>query len=236
MTTQVAQVGFWSAVLTTLLTLVTFGIAFFTPPLSGPYCTSDCFSYPYTDTVARFPRDYLWMYPAIVLSFVYLVLMTSIHAFSKDEHPVFSRLGLSLALMSTMILVVDYFVQLSVVAPSLANSETEGVALFTQFNPHGIFIALEELGFLLMSGSFCGMAPVFRGKGKLGAAISGVFIAGVGVASLAFMLYAVIYGMHREYRFEVAVITINWITLIVAGILLSLFYRKPPERSSVPRG
>jgi hypothetical protein len=236
MTMQVAQVGFWSAVLTTLLTLVTFGIALFTPPLSGPYCTGDCFSYPYTDTAARFPRDYLWMYPAIGLFLVYFILMTSIRELARNEHKVLSSLGLSFALMSTMLLVIDYFLQVSVVAPSLANSETEGVALFTQFNPHGIFITLEELGFLLMSGSFCCMAPAFEGKGKLGAAIRWIFIACFVFTSLAFMLYIVVYGIHREYRFEVAVITINWITLIVAGILLSLFYRRLPEGSAFPRG
>ena len=42
---SVAKLGFWSAVLTTILTVLTFGIAYFTPPLSGPFCTSSCFEY-----------------------------------------------------------------------------------------------------------------------------------------------------------------------------------------------
>ncbi len=32
--------------------------------------------------------------------------------------------------------------------------EKEGISLLTQFNPHGIFIALKEVGYLLMSLSF----------------------------------------------------------------------------------
>lgn len=31
------------------------------------------------------------------------------------------------------------------------HGETEGITLLTQYNAHGIFIALEELGYLLMS-------------------------------------------------------------------------------------
>jgi hypothetical protein len=34
------------------------------------------------------------------------------------------------------------------------------------------------------------------------------------------------YGIFREYRFEVATISIHWLTLIPSGILLSIVFRR----------
>ena len=45
----VNKVGFYSAVFTTILTVITFRIAFMTFPLSGTLCTAGCFSYPFRD-------------------------------------------------------------------------------------------------------------------------------------------------------------------------------------------
>lgn len=119
-TNTASKVGFYAAILTTLLTVVTFIIAFNTPPLSGPGCTAGCFSYPYSDIASRFPRDYYWMYPAILLSLVYYILMVSAHYFAPVERKVFSQLGISFALISTATLLTDYFLQLSVIQPGVA--------------------------------------------------------------------------------------------------------------------
>ena len=79
--------------------------------------------------------------------------------------------GVSFAAMSALVLSADYFIQVSVIQPSLLSGETEGIALLTQFNPHGIFIVLEEMGFLLMSISFVALIPVFSGTNALEKAI-----------------------------------------------------------------
>jgi len=39
--------GFYVAILTTVLTVVTFGIAIFTPPISGSFCQGSCIEYPF---------------------------------------------------------------------------------------------------------------------------------------------------------------------------------------------
>lgn len=57
-----------SALATTVLTIITFGIAIATPPLAGPFCTGECYAYPYLDIASRFPRDYYWMYPAMFIA------------------------------------------------------------------------------------------------------------------------------------------------------------------------
>jgi hypothetical protein len=223
---NVSKLGFYAAIFTSILTLVTFGIAIITPPLSGPYCTSDCFSYPYTDIVSRFPRDYVWMYPAIFLFLVYYVLMVCIHHFASEDSKIFSRIGLSFALISTATLVIDYFLQVSVIQPSLLQGETEGIALLTQFNAHGIFIALEEVGFLMLSLSLLFMAPVFSGKNKLEKGVRWILITNFALTIISLLIVSVIYGINREYRFEVIAITTNWITLIASGILLSIIFRR----------
>jgi hypothetical protein len=223
-TKTAASVGFYAAILTTLLTVVTFIIAFNTPPLSGPGCTSGCFDYPYSDIASRFPRDYYWMYPAILLSLVYYVLMVSIHYFAPADKKVFSQIGMSFALISTATIVMDYFLQLSFIQPSVVLGETDGIALLSQFNPHGVFIVLEEIGFLMMSLSMLCMAPAIVGNTKVEKAIKWLFVACFTLNAIALSLYTVFYGIHRAYRFELATISINWLTLITSGVLLSIMF------------
>jgi hypothetical protein len=224
-TTQ-SKFGFYVSISTVILTIGTFAIAILTPPLSGPFCQSDCFFYPFLDIASRFPRDYIWMYPAILLMLSYIILSVCIHYFAPTENKIYSHIGLVFALISATLLIVDYFLQLSVIQPSLLNGETDGIAMLTQYNPHGIFIALEDSGYLLMSFSFLFMSLIFSGS-RLEKSIRMVFISGFVLTIFSLVLIAFLYGIHREYRFEIISISINWLILIVSGILLSrLFKRK----------
>lgn len=225
-TKTVSKVGFYAAVLTSLLTLITFVIAFNTPPLSGPGCTTGCFSYPYSDIASRFPRDYYWMYPALLLSIAYYVLMVSIHYFAPVEKRIFSQIGLSFALISTATFFIDYFLQVSVIQPSLVLGETDGIALLSQFNAHGVFIVLEEIGFFMMSMSMLFMAPAIAGNTRVEKTIRWLFVTSFLLNIISFTLYSMFYGIHREYRFEITTISIHWLTLITAGILLSIVFRR----------
>lgn len=223
--------GFYAAVLTAAMTLITFVIAYLTPPLSGPFCKGSCYVYPFADIASRFPRDYLWMYPAILLWVIYMILMVCVHHYAAKEKKVYSQIGLYFALMAAAILITDYFVQLSVIQPSLINGETDGVAILTQFNSHGIFIALEDLGYLLMSFAFLFMAPVFSGS-KLEKSIRRVFITSFVLTMTSFAIFSIQYGVRREYRFEIASISINWIALIVSGILLGVLFKRAASTPS----
>lgn len=232
-TKVIAKVGFYSAILTVLLTLFTFVIAFLTPPLSGPFCTGGCFTYPYSDVASRFPRDYFWMYPAMILNIVYYVLMVAIHYMSPIEKKIFSHIGLSFAFLSMATFVIDYFLQVSVIQPSLVLGETDGIALLSQFNAHGVFIALEEIAFIMMSMSMLFMTPVFVGKTKSEKAIRFIFSGSFVLNVVTFALFTVSYGIFREYRFEVASFSINWLALVTSGIFLSVVFRK--AMTEVPR-
>jgi hypothetical protein len=217
--------SYYISIITSFLTLVTFSIAICTPPLSGPFCQGDCFQYPYTDIISRFPRDYYWMFPAILVSFSYLIMIFSIHHITPPEKKIFSLTALGFALISTIILTLDYFVQVSFIQPSLLAGETEGIAMLSQFNPHGIFIILEEMGFITMNISLFCLVPVFSKTDKPGKSVRLTLIISFALMLVSFIAITAFFGMNREYRFEVAIISITWIELIIAGILFSFFFK-----------
>lgn len=222
----VLRFGVFVAMSAAVVTLITFTIAVLTPPLSGPFCQGGCFEYPYTDIASRFPGDYYWMYPAMIVALLFLVLMVCIHHYAADDKKIFSHLGVSLAVIATTVLLVNYFVQLSVVQPSLIKGETEGIALITQFNPHGFFIALDELGFLLICLAFAATVPVFSGGDAIDRSIRITFITSLTLAILFLTFVSVEYGIMREYLFEVAIISVVWLEMIIASVLLSLLFRR----------
>jgi len=219
-------IGYYTSIFTAAVTLITFVIAILTPPISGSFCVADCIEYPYTNIVSRFPRDYIWMYPAILLSLLFFILMICVHNYASKEKKIFGHIGVSFALMSALILVVDYFVQISVIQPSIMNGETDGISIITQYNPHGIFIALEEIGYLMMSVSFLFAGLIFSKTDRLEHKIRWIFIISFLLSVISFIIIIISYGINREYLFEITVITIDWITLILTGILLSIIFKR----------
>jgi hypothetical protein len=220
------QFGYYSAILTAIITVVTFGFAMIAIPISGANCPGNCAEYPYLDTVSQFPRDFLWMPLAIVLVLVYVTLMVSIHAYAPRQKKIFSQVGISFALIAAAVLVADYFIQFSVVAMSLTNSETEGLAMLIQYNPHGVFLALEELGYLVMSLSFLFMAPVFANKSRLETVVLWIFVIAFILAIVSLGVISINYGLERQDRFEVVILSIDWLVLIINGVLLSVVFRR----------
>ncbi len=85
---------------------------------------------------------------------------------------------------------------------------------------------MEELGYLTMSLSFLFAAPVFAEKTRLEAAIRWVFVVGFILAMIALALISINYGLDRQDRFEIAVISIDWLVLVINGILLRIVFRR----------
>jgi hypothetical protein len=218
---------FWTALIMSVLTVITFGIAFATPPRSGPFCTmSACLTAPYTNIAAFFPRDYVWMYPALLVTAIFVVFMACIHHYASHDKKIFSLIGLSFGVMSAALIMIDYFIQLTVIQPSLLRGELDGLSLISQYNPHGIFIALEALGYVLMSVAFVFAAPVFASHDWVERTLRWLFVAGFVLAVGLLIVLSLLYGHDLEYRFEVAVISIDWIVLIISGFLLSIVFRR----------
>jgi hypothetical protein len=227
------RAGFWAAILTVVVT-ATFAVAgFATPARSGPFCgptTWACIPAPYVDVAQFIPGDYLWLIPGILLVPIFVVLVAAIHAYAPEPRRIFSGIGLAFAVVYAVVVGVEYFVQLTVVVPSLQAGETENLSLFTQYNPHGLFIAGEAFGYLAMSLALLFAAPAFTG-GRIERAIRWLFIGGFVLAVAAFVGFWIVAG--DLIAFEVSVLSINWIVLIASGVLLSLVFRRAgrPARS-----
>lgn len=220
----VSRLGFWSAVLTAVFAAAFFLAGFLTPPRSGPFApAANIVLYPYTNVAAFIPNDYLWLYPGILLALIFIVLVVCIHSYAPSDRKIFSHIALSFAVIYATIILIDYFIQFTVVIPSILTGETAGLTLFTQYNPHGFFIALETLGYSMMSGAFLFVAAVFAG-GKLERALRWIFIAGFVAAVLFFTALSLLH--YDLIAFEVTIITINSIVLIVSGVLLSVVFRR----------
>jgi hypothetical protein len=216
------RVGFWSAILTAIMAALFFTIGILTPVRS--------ITYPYINGIAAFvPGDYYWMYPAFLLAPAFVVLMTSINAYASESKKFFSQLGLAFAIIYAAIASTNYFVQFAVVEPSILKVETANLSLLSEYNPHGIFIALESLGYLMMTVAFLFAAPVFSG-GRVQRAIRWLYTSGF-VLAVGFLLGLSILG-YDIVSFEVASITIDCTVLIASGVLLSRLFqrvsRSPP--------
>jgi hypothetical protein len=226
-----ARFGFWTAVITALTTAVTFAIAILTPPLSGQLCTEGCFTYPYLDIAARFPRDYYWMFAAIPANLSYVAWMVGLQARATPEKRLIAQLGVALSVMAALTLVGDYFVQLAAIQPSILAGESDGISLLTQYNPHGAFIALEELGYLLTSLSLACMAPALSKATRLERTIRWLFVGGLVVNFAALGWFSLKYGHSRGYLFEIAVISVDWLVLIAGTVMTAVVFRRDVVRT-----
>jgi hypothetical protein len=221
--TSSLRLGFWAAILTALVAAVFAAVGIATPARSGPFCTSACVAYPYVDVARFIPGDYFWLVPGFLLAPIVVVLMASIHGYAAARRKIFSRIGLLFAVAYAVVIMVNYFVQFTVVVPSLLSGETLGLSLFTQYDPHGFFIALEALAYLMMSVAFLFAAPAFAGGGAE-RVIRGLLVLGFVLALSAFVGLSMV--RHDLVAFEVTVLMINWIVLIVSGALMSVVFRR----------
>jgi hypothetical protein len=217
--------GWYASLAVVILTIITWVAAMFAVPPAGPYCVGDCMEYPFSDLLDYYPRDYYWMYLAIFQVFAYLLFVISNYFIARDEKKIFGFSSIAFSVITAMILLTAYFIQFSVVPISMMKGESEGIALLTQYNGHGIFIAMEDLAYITMSISFLFLAFVFSRKNRFERALRLIFLAAFPLIVLAFSIYTVWYGIDRSYRFEVVAISVNWIVTIATGILLSVYYR-----------
>ncbi|MDA8435378.1 MAG: hypothetical protein M0Z98_05280, partial [Actinomycetales bacterium] len=115
---------------------------------------------------------------------------------------------------------------LMVVQPALLNGQLDGLSLWSMYNPSGLFIAFENVAYLLLGLSFLFLAAALPpGHGVVRATRIVLVLAGaLAVVSLGGL--AAFYGRHLDYRYEVTSLSIAWIALIATGILLSIAFRR----------
>lgn len=223
---------------TTGLTVLSFGLALTALPDHVPYPFAG------EHIAAQWPGDYWWMYAAMLLMVAFVALVAAVHRYARSDRQLYSLLALCAAVLACGVLLVDYFVQVTVMQPSLEKGQLEGWAMLTQYNPNGVFIALEELGYLLMALALLCLVPVFDGRNRVELALRVLFTACFVVSAGALGVVSAVRGIDRGDVFEVTVISVVWLVLIAAGPLVSAVLTRarrspaPPEqvRSSADEG
>ena len=224
-------VGVSSAVATAVLSAVAFGVAVTTPPRTGPFAAlGTAIAYPYSAAAQFVPRDFLWMYPALAMMLTFVVLDACVRQLATDRR-LLGTLGLGFAAASMTVVAIDYFIQLRVVQPALLNGELDGLVIISQYNPHGVFIALEELGFLLAGLAFCFLAFTL-GSTKLERAARWVLLVSSVLVAGSFVGLSFAFGFGVEYRYEVAAIAFVWLTLTIVGGLLAFVFARPESQGT----
>ena len=89
-------------------------------------------------------------------------------------------------------------------------------------------------GYLALCVAFVFLGTAFPGARVLARAVRWTLVAAafLGFGSFAAMTWR--FGLDLEYRFEVAIITVAWTALAVLGVMLALFFRRPPSEDNAP--
>ena len=127
----VYQLGFWSAIIATLLVAVA-GI------------TATASIQPFATVIG------------FLLTSSFLIVMACIHCYASDEKKVFSLVGLSFAIIYATLISVNYFIQLTFVRQSTFN-----VSIFEMTNSQSMMWVIEVLGYFFMGLATLFAAPVF---------------------------------------------------------------------------
>ena len=222
-----ARFASWAGVSTAVLAVASMVTGVTTPPRSGPYCEAGCVAYPYTAAAEFVPRDYLWMYPTLLMVLAFVTLAGGLHDLVPGARRVFSRAGLSLSLMGASLLVVDYALQLTVMQPALLTGELEGVSPLSQYNPHGVFIGVENVGYALLAGAFAFLGVALAtSRSTLLRVAAWVLRLGAVLTLLDLIVSAVVYRSGLDYRFEVIALLVTWLVLVATGVLVPVALRR----------
>jgi hypothetical protein len=150
--------GFWSAVLATVFA-VTYDIGQVAEWLGllgsrgGPESSSTPFGL------------VVLLTPSLFLGSAFLVLVVSVHEVSPRDRKIWSHAAVVFATAYTTLISINYFVQLTWVAPRLARGQTQGIEPFL-FVPFDSFLySVDILGYSFMSVATLFAARVFTGEG-----------------------------------------------------------------------
>ena len=103
--------------------------------------------------------------PSLFLGSAFLVLIVSVHRLASPDRRIFSHAAVAFATMYAALISINYYVQLTWVAPRLAADRVAGMEQFL-FVPFDSFLyAVDILGYGFMSVATLFAAMVFTGRG-----------------------------------------------------------------------
>jgi hypothetical protein len=151
-------VGFWSAVLATVFS-ITYSIAQIAEWLGwlGSAGGAESSSTPLGLAIL--------LTPSLFLGSSFLVMIVSVHQLSSPDRKIWSHSALVFATIYTVLISINYYVQLTWVTPRLAAGRIAGMQPFL-FVPFDSFLyAVDILGYSFMSVATLFAAMIFTGKG-----------------------------------------------------------------------
>ncbi len=237
---RAARLGQWVALLMAVTAALALLIALrMAPARSGPNCPplvrlgviDGCVTYPFTDVAAYVPTEYIWMYPAILLPLLLLTLVVVVRQRNGHGYGIIGQLALAMATIAATIHSVNYYIQLSVVQPSLGKGELDSLVLWSQYNPHGIFIALENLGYFFMGLVLLLLALMLTERNRYERFARYVFFIAAVVVIGAMAIMSLAMRDNLEYQYEVLALTLDWMAMIIGGVLLFFAFRRTQAAS-----
>lgn len=203
--------GFWSAVLATAfsLTYVVAQLAEWAGMLGsagGPESASTPFGL------------FVLLTPSLLLGPSFLVLMISLNQITAPDLKVWSHAAVGFATIYCALISINYYVQLTWVAPRLAEGRVEGMEMFL-FTPFDSFLyAVDILGYSFMSLATLFAAAAIPGSGLRRMVRTFLIANGLLLPFIALQMY-----VH-----ELIWIAALWaVTFPGATLLLALLFRKP---------
>ncbi len=212
-------VGFWSAVLATL-----FSVIYIVGQLAewggwlGSAGGPESMSTPFGIVVL--------LTPSLLLGSAFLLLMLSVHEATPPERRIWSHAAVAFATVYTVLISLNYFVQLAWVGPRLSAGRTQGLEPFL-FVPFDSFLyAVDILGYSFMSVATLFAAFAIPGGGMRRIARWFLVANGLLLPFLALQMY-----VHGLIWFAAL-----WaVTFPGAMCSLAVLFRRMPVTSLLPR-
>jgi len=155
----VIKLGFWSATLATVFSL-TYVIGQLAEWMGwlGSHGGPESSSTPLGLAVL--------LTPSLFLGSAFVVLLVCIHETTPSTERVWSLAALAFGIAYLVLISMNYYVQLTLVAPRLARGDTAGIESFL-FVPFDSFLyAVDILGYSFMSVATLFAFPIFRNRGR----------------------------------------------------------------------
>jgi hypothetical protein len=137
--------GYWSALVTTLLGMIYFLILVF-------MSISGSFTFPPSDTIQLFGGIISLIFCPLIV-----VLIASLHSVTVPEKKVYSQISLAFTLLFAISVSINRFTQLGAVWQNIAAGRTEGLHWFLPYGDNSAMLGLEMMGW----GWFLGLALIF---------------------------------------------------------------------------
>ena len=202
---DVYQIGFWSAILTTVWILV-FNLAL----ILG---------------VAGAPTRLVAVGASLLLALSFVVLMSSVHNCAPREKRVWSQIGLSFAVLYAALLIWNYYLQLTVVR---ANPQLYSW-LTMEFTQDTAFWSLETIGYTLMSLAALFALPTLA-RGRVGLAIRWCFAANAVFAILGSAAYVL--SGNPLHLLVMASLGVWAIVFPIGTALLAVMFKRAVEKNA----